>query len=329
MNEWKPCITKIEKEELLSYGKTIVENIINSNSVSINTIHGSKSSTLENIIYTLVERNVNYSDKEFDNVFHPLVDYLSRNEEILMQKMYPTDNFEFDFVSDFSYYIIFCLLITAGYREEVLIKFYTTRLNTISSFCIKMDFDIFRKENECKGIPKSFSSYKVLKQEIAGCCNYKIPLLYDVYLFKTMYKESSQDDKLKIENVIKYICSDEYQKFPDGYGLVQTGNKHYFKVGWDIKFPIQTEVLNATNFHCVELLSCFENARNQTWYKNNISLIKSYQTSNGEYNLPHSILPQKEGYWINGDRKYLGENRHSKEGFIQNGTYRVKSIEIK
>lgn len=326
--EWKPCISESEKNQLLTFGTSIVDNIISTNTIPLSIIHGAKTSALENIIYTLIERNINCNDKDFDKVFGPLISFFNKQEKLNTFIVANTECSSFDFSNNFSIYIIFCLLLSAGYYESFLIDFCENKIDMLSTFCVKMRFDIFCNENECKGIPKPFRQYKVVKQEFTNHCNYKIPLLYDLYFFKTIYKESSKNTKAKIDSVLRYILSDEYQELPKGYGLVQSEKNHYYAIGWDAKFPQQNknEELTAETLHRIELLSCFPIAKENNWYKENLNLILSYKTKSGDYDLPHSALPQTDRYWITGGRKSLGENRRTKEGYIQNSTYRVNTI---
>ncbi len=144
----------------------------------------------------------------------------------------------------------------------------------------------------------------------------------------------------KIENLVDFILSPEYQSLEPGYGvLYQPKTRRFYAAGWSIHLFNYT--FNSSNFEKMQKSICYDKSnllrlsllsrskkgRNHQWFKNNIMLLESYKKEKGTYQFPREMIPQNNsGYWVSGRSLGLEENRSTIKALQIESTFRYYEI---
>ncbi|HCI21812.1 MAG TPA: hypothetical protein DE176_04660, partial [Clostridiales bacterium] len=171
------------------------------------TVHGSTNHHLENILPMLLDRGVDASFPAFRQSFQPL-----------LEQWNTSDFAQSHCFCQFENIVLAPFLLEAGFRDENLMDFTRRRLDLVSAFCGRMDFDLFGEQASYKGIPKAFQSRRVIRPELYENGAYQFPLIYDLYAYRAIYREAAPRERAQIDAVVRYVMADAYQRFPKGYG---------------------------------------------------------------------------------------------------------------
>ena len=270
-------------------------------SLNYNDTHGSTSTMLENILPMLNDFGLYYGMDAFDNA----IKSVSEISNIVLDKSYDK-------------LVAYPFLLRSKFPINGLIDFAIERVNTIYDFTRHMDFDIYDNAANHSGIPKNFQGRPIIKPSIAydtvSCgVNIKLPLIYDIVSFAAIYNRVSPDTQAKIDNIIEYIISPEYDVVEPRYGVLPAPKKRYYSMGWDCKKPFNDkEGFSNQNIHRLILYSGFPTIVKSAWFQNAVDYLTQYKTETGTYSFPKDYLLEKDCNWVLGTRMSLAENRRVK-----------------
>lgn len=260
-------------------------------SLDFSRVHGSNTSYLENILPMLNDFGINYDNEMLKNA--TALQYIH------------------DAVRNYSYgekLIAYPFLLKSGFTIEGLSDFILGRVNTIYDFTKKMNYDIYDDVRNYKSIPKNFRNRPIIKPELVNGGIYRYPLIYDVVAFAEIYHQTDHETREKIDNIMTYILSPDYEKIVFGYGVIQIPPNRYYSMGWDCKKPFMDKYIN---LHRLLLYSRFPTAVKSKWFQNTIDYLEQYKTAQGTYAFPKEYLVEKDSNWVLGSHISLAESRRT------------------
>ena len=280
-----------------------------------NDIHGSKATTFENVVGKLTDLGLKRGIAEFDQQIIPFCKWLEENSD-----RPPTHIFDW-----FARTLIAAFLARSGYGNESAVgQVLKTRLDTIYNFTRKQRFDIYVSPEGYPQIPSSFKNRPLINPELSIDGNLCLPWIYDIFGFAAYLAEhGNEDDLMKADTIINYILNKQYQRLPEGYGILIGDNRRYYAMGWSVHLPgfidkpsedvniqhLQPWILGAF-IQRLCLLGQFPIARHHPWFINSLKHLEGFQTEKGTYLFPRLYLPEKaNGIWVIGARTGLEENR--------------------
>jgi hypothetical protein len=305
------------REELLQSQlvKTWMERFTPSR--GIKSLHGSKSTTFENVMGKLTDLGCSKGMAELDKKTIPFRKWLQ-------------DNFErppIDVHDNAARVWIAVFLARAGYTDEPAVgTVLKKRLETIYDFTRQGNYDIYVNPVDYPRMPPSFQRKPLVNPAFTRLDNNCLPSIYDIIGLAAYLPEcGTEDDWVKADTIINYILNDQYQKLAPGYGILRAENDQYYAIGWSVHLPgffntpsddtiphqVTTETISSFIQRLV-LLGQLPAARRHRWFINGLNQLQSYQTENGTYLFPRSYLPEKSsGYWVSGACMGLEENRRT------------------
>ncbi|MDP8204623.1 MAG: hypothetical protein P9L95_08850, partial [Candidatus Tenebribacter mawsonii] len=220
--------------------------------------------------------------------------------------------------------LIASFLSASGFKDlEPVNTFIRDRIQMIYDFTKDNNFSIFVDKANYKGISSAFDDHPLIDPELYLDGKFKLPWVHDLLTFSALYNEFPKE----IDHIISYILNEEYQKLPEGYGIVMAGVKRYTVLGWNVWLP-GFSGFDIDEFHLQNLItrmilmSPFKVARESKWYKNCLKHLEQFKQKNGTYLFPKEYLKEKNNsYFITGSHMGLGENRRSKDGLALESTF--------
>ena len=276
-------------------------------------VHGSDSTNLENVLPMLVDFGLNYEWEAFRREVKPAIHDHKSHEDFHYDKVISTP-----------------FLLQAKFPIDALIDFAIERINTIYDFTQHMNFDIYDDIGNYPGVPKSFQDRPLIKPEIANGTVCKLPMIYDILSMAEVYARVSAEIQGKIDNIISYVISPEYDIVVPMYGILRAEHRKYYAMGWDCKKPFNdNHGYDYPNLHRLLLYSRFPIAVKSAWFQNAIDFLMQYKTASGTFVFPKDYLPEKDCNWVLGTRMSLGENRRKKQwAEIESTFYMLKLMAV-
>lgn len=276
-------------------------------------IHGSNSTYLENVLPMLSDFGLHYEIDAFRQVADSCMASTKLSYELL------------------SYYdrIIACpFLLRSKIPHIGLLDFAIERIHTIHDFTKHMNFDIYDDIKDYKGVPKSFQNRPLIKPALAYGDKCKLPLIYDIAAMAEVYHGVPPGVQEKIDNIINYVLSPEYDIVECMYGILSAGQRKYYAMGWDCKKPFNdNQGYSNPNLHRLLLYSHFPTAVKSMWFQNAMDYLMQYRTQNGTFIFPKAYLPETDSNWILGSHMSLMENRRQKQWIeIESTFYMLKVL---
>jgi hypothetical protein len=279
--------------------------------LDFNRIHGSDSTHLENVLPMLNDFGLYFGMDSFLNDV--------KNNSSESEAFYGNANY--------NGIISYPFLLRSRYPINGLLEFVIERINTIYDFTRRMDFDIYDDAANHKNVPKPFRDRPIIKPSVA-CGNIcRLPLIYDIVAMAEVYNRVPADIKHKIDNIVGYILSHNYDTVVFGYGILSAGSRKYYSMGWDCKKPFNDDQdYSYPNLHRLLLYSCFPTAVKSIWIKNAIDFLTQYKTSNGTYVFPKDYLRETDSNWVLGSHMSLAENRRKKDWIEIESTFYMQKL---
>jgi len=278
----------------------------------IDKIHGATFDCFENSLPMVLDFGLNTDVPEFSRCIDvdQLISHYENNEGC-QPIMYP-------------------LFYRAGYRNVELEKYIKKRIDHISEFTDKMDFDIYDDEEKHKSRPKTYRNRPVVRKELLVDDNYKLPTIYDMIGFAQMYKTADAEYQNKINSVIRYILSPEYNKFVVHYGTIQLPDKRYHAIGWDCMLPMfytdSGHQSLSMYLHRLEMFSLFPCVVQSEWFQTALARFEQCKTTENTYVVSKDYLIEIRNYcWFMAGHMGLGENRRKDYQEIES-TFRILKI---
>lgn len=245
-------------------------------------LHHSRNTAYENAIGKLVQLGCKRGMPAFDQRTQPFRSWL---EDELEKPSVPFGLFFQILVAAF--------LAMAGYcRNQAVRALLTRRLQTLYQFTRRRDYSIYAERDAYSGIPKAFRGKPLVNPELYANGDMQLPSIHDVNaLAHFSWDLDHEHTENMIDTVIGYILSAEYQRLPDGYGIVRLGVRRYHAMGWDVKLPgyfgYDLGDWDARQLvQRVELMAHFPIARRHRWFQDSVEHLESHRTMQGTYLSP-------------------------------------------
>ena len=210
-------------------------------------------------------------------------------------------------------------LACMGYRDDAVAEIIKQRIDTVYEFAKNFDYDIYADKKNYPKVPKARDMHPLVKPELYAENVWRLPTVHDIFAFSNLPAGLRDDASSanKIETIIKYILTDDYQNLPRGYGLMLVPPKKYYSMGWSVKL---SRYFGDDQKHKIdpivwetELMSHFEAARKSGWFKKRIKHLESFKKE-GLYEFPPNYLNEiRDKYYVGGGHMGLGENRRKKD----------------
>jgi len=277
-----------------------------------NRVHGSDSTHLENVLPMLNDFGLNY----FTEAFKCKTPDITNISDVILKYSY------YEKIEAYPFFI------KSKFPVNGAIDFAIERINTIYNFTHHNNYDIYDESDKYKGVPIPFRDRPIIKPDIAYGDMCKLPMIYDIVMLAEVYDYISSDLQDKINNIINYIISPEYDVVLFGYGILASTPKKYHSMGWDCKKPFNDKQdYSYQNLHRLLLYSHFPIVVKSSWFHNAIDYLSQFETKNQTYTFPVDYLSERDSNWVLGSRMSLAENRRKKNWVeIESTFYMLKLL---
>jgi hypothetical protein len=317
--------TELLKEDLLSSNlvQLWLDNLCPDSSK--NVLHSGKSGAFENTMGKLYEFGLRKDVTVFDKKTEPFRLWLAKQIRLPNDGYFPV--FHRAMVAAF-------LSMTGYFHDDPVKTMILKRLETIFPFAKKGDLNsVYTSQDFSPGFPKSFRNYPLLNPDLYPDDEMKLPWIHDVNAFlHSPFLMGDTELRRKVETIIAFILSPEYQKLHPGYGVIRKGPGRYYVMGWSIHLPgyFKSSVQPKDFGHfllLLNLMSRSRTAREHPWFKRSFSFLDSFKTENDLVMFPRGFLPEKGfGYWVMGERMGLEPNRRTQKAIKCESTFRYLEI---
>ena len=282
-------------------------------------LHGSFDFCFENALPKLMQLGF---DASFEQLREAVGFYFNLLKQVIS---YNSDN-NLPYRKDFTGFTLILaanLLLSAGFTDTFIIDCLLKGLDEMSGFIKQGSYDLYISDDErsrLKAVPKNWVSSKFIKSEITDNYGFVYPLIYDIMGMYKLYELNKSEVTDKVNDIIKYISCDEFHSnIVDGYGILIYGDKKYYSMGWDPKYPGWSNVneyMEADNarrlLFFAQRICKYPSARQTKWYCELIDYLEGYKTENDTYIFPVNWFKEQPGYAVMGSHLSFGENRKKK-----------------
>ena len=218
-------------------------------------------------------------------------------------------------------------LLRGGFPWVELLDFALERVDTIYDFTRRGDYDIYDDAADYPGVPKAFRCRPIIKPEIASREAIRLPLIYDMVMLAAVYHRVPDAVRVKIDNIVDYVISNEYDRVKTHYGILCTAPRKYYSMGWDCLKPFNSNRYYANqNFQRLLLYAQFPTAVTSKWFSHAVDYMAQYRTPRGTYIFPASFLGEYDGNWVLGTHNALAENRRKKSWLEIESTFYMQKL---
>ncbi len=289
--ELKPLQSKLLDNSAVMKWVDLLHEIL-----SLPMLHGSFDTNFENFMGRLATLGLHKGIAKLDTHTKGYLKWLAQAQE-------KTSDYAF---TDFYFNLCTAFLSYAGYFEGPVEDFFYKRLDTLSEFAKKKNYEIYIPWGGVHKEPSFSKGRRLINPDIYG----SLPFIHDLVFWVTLPKELQGSEK--IGAVIEYIMDERYQELHDGYGLVWGGRK-YYSAGWSAHLPKLEDNGKTTRFLLyLSLLVAFPAARKSPWTKKAVKFLEGHKTSSGTYLFPPNFLTDSSGYFVSGYGLGLGQDRRKK-----------------
>ncbi|HVP40877.1 MAG TPA: hypothetical protein VMS95_02875 [Candidatus Krumholzibacteriaceae bacterium] len=294
--------------------------------VGRNELHGAKTETYENAMGKLYEFGFKKGMPILDHKTEPFRLWLRQQINAPIEGYLPV----------FFRTLVAAFLAMTGYANDESVRAWVLkRLETIYPFAKKGDLSkLYVPQNTYPGFPKAFRNAPLINPEIYQNEEMQLPWIHDMNAF--LHSPSIMEDatlRAKVETIIKFILSPEYQRLPLGYGIVRHAGGRYYVMGWSVHLPryFGSEV-SGREFGRIllllDLLGRSNTARKHGWFKQSVEALTHFKNEEGLISFPRKFLPEEKriGVWVLGMRMGLEENRRMKKAITCESTFRFLKI---
>ena len=300
----------------------------------MNDLHGSTPEAYENVMGKLYEYGLRKGTRILDMKTEPFSNCLTA----------PTDHrVQFNV---FMRTLISAFLAMTGYSEnEVVHSVLLSRLETMYPFARKGDLRDFHVPSDSfPGFPTVWKKRgrPLINPDLHPNGVRTFPLIYYIYGFLHSTPIMTNPElRSKVEVIIKFILSPEYQKLPRGYGIMRAENGRYYSCGWSVHLPGYFDPKSlqkkgdyvfggptmAQLIMLLNLMSRSKSAREHPWFSRSLALLEAHTNEDGLVTFPRKFLPDKKvGYWVQASRMGLESNRRRKKAITCESTFRYYEI---
>ena len=285
--------------ELLAFSET-QKRLERLKQQNIMNIHGAKSDCFENALAMVLDLGLRSDISLFSNIIH--IDEIINVYENLVSQ----DRKNIHFCTT-----MYPFFLRAGFRQKPIIDYMNDRVESIYSFTINKDYDIYDNPMKHK-VPRCYQDRPIIKPDLYQNYDFKLPLIYDIVGFIELLQVCTEEIRMKIFSIVEYIITNEYHRFTPFYGIVKKING-YAAMGWDCMLPgYNNTPIESYSMYLqrMDLFSNFPSVHSTNWLKQGIALLDSYKTSRDTYLLPKDYLIEKDRCWLLGNHTKLGEGKN-------------------
>jgi len=276
-------------------------------SLDYNRTHGANGTYLENVLPMLGDFGLYYEN--FGSAGKKMSELIPIFSDVGYDKL-----------------VAYPFLLRAGFPWEGLLDFAIERINTIYDFTRYGDYDIYDNANY-PGVPKAFRNRPIIKPAIASGEAIRLPLIYDMVMLAAVYARVSAEMQMKIDNIVDYVVSNEYDTVKTGYGILRAAPNKYYSMGWDCLKPFNSNRYYANqNFQRLLLYAHFPTAIKTKWFSHAVDYMAQFRTTAGTYIFPKGFLGEYDGNWVLGVHNSLGENRRKKNWLEIESTFYMRKL---
>ncbi len=277
--------------------------------------HGSFDFNLENALLKVTQLGLHAGFDQVRDAVGFYLDYIKNNAG----KDVPYRNKK----SGFNIILMADLLINAGFKDDIILDFMLKSLDELHSFVAQKNYELYISDEErsrLKGVPKNWVNSKFIKKELWDNYGFCYPLIYDMIGMHKLYELKNPETDNKVDEIISYISNDEFHsKIGDGYGILIAGERKYYGMGWDPKYPgwyhvqeyMETGNVQKLLFFA-QTISKYPVARKTKWFHEVLDYLERYKTDNDIYMFPAKWFKESQGYAVGGHHISFGENRRKK-----------------
>lgn len=114
--------------------------------------------------------------------------------------------------------VLCCFLPLLGFYSEPAVKYITgQRIKILYEFTRQMRYDIYTNGKKFSGVKKEWQPF-IIEPDLYADGNIALPDVHDLLLFAGMYPHLTEDDKNKVENIVKWFFGSEYEGIIRRYG---------------------------------------------------------------------------------------------------------------
>jgi len=190
----------------------------------------------------------------------------------------------------------------AGYMYKEVLEAVRRRINLLYPAAKERIFNIYQDKSKLPKTPKNWENKGIIKDDLNPWLNIKpLPVFYDIAAMAYCPAQYLDPDTLtKIDTIITYILEPQFQKLPEGYGLVWTKSiRRYHACGWSPTLPLYRDYLRPGKYddysllYYVNLVSYFLVARKSEWFLSCLKTLEKYQAEDGTFLFPKELLNRK------------------------------------
>jgi hypothetical protein len=183
----------------------------------LGALHGSKPEAFENVCAKLCELGLRAGMlDEFDEKMRPFRRHLA------------------DWNETWGRPLLASCLNWAGYDDEAILACLSQRLEAMHRLARSGDYDIYIDQDTFGDFPAAFRKRNLVDPKFYG----SLPSIWDIYAL-AHWPEALTNDKTQgqIDEVVAYILHPDYQALEEGYGVMRSGKRRYYSIGWSIHLP--------------------------------------------------------------------------------------------
>ena len=267
-------------------------------------VHGSDDRRLINIIGKCFILGMNKNIPEFDNTMRIYLNALDKQVKLQLPdgnpsfgKMYNYRDYETYMAAYFPF---------MGYHDNESVRYIADkRINCVYEFTKQKRYDIYRPETKYPGAKKEWLT-EIVNPALYNDGNIMLAEFYDYVSYAGMYPYLDEASQNKIETIVEWIFDERYSSIGRYYYYVPTDPSYKTKsINHKLQLPnIESPHITGSKrgllFLCF-ILSHFRTSRNSKWFNGAIDFLNQYRTSDGTYQFPPDLIPDK-----------IGENKKSK-----------------
>jgi hypothetical protein len=275
-----------------------------------NKIHGSFDDCFENAAYKV--RQLFIHTREMLGVEKKLL-------SIVDQAVDDPENVQF---KDFGVNILVGHLLLRGcLHEKSIVDFAKRRIQAICETIRTYQYQIFVEQASTKAVPEAFRGQKIVHPDLTKTSLLPLPLIHDVLYFRVIANHFP-DLRADIDTILAYILSEEYQRFPRGYGI-GFFEKRYYAVGWSVTIPsfLNSKFSKDTLFNLIHL-SHYQVVNNSNWFKSMLAQLSAYKRTEDTFEFPRNAVQEKKNtYFVGGSHLGVVGNRRLRNRNQMESTY--------
>jgi hypothetical protein len=292
-----------------------------------NDLHGAKTETYENAMERLFEFGLKKGKPVLDKKTELFRRWLRTRVDPLRERYFPI----------FHRTLVAAFLAMTGYADDEAVKEWTIRrLETIYPTAKEGTLtEVYVPNDFFPSFPKTFKNVPLINPELYLKDEFRLPWIHDInaFLHSPFILEDSTL-RSKVERIIEFILTPEYQKLPWGYGVIRHESGRYYAMGWSVHlsgyFETPAPIQHSGRWLLLlRLLARSRTVRGHAWYERSLETLRQFKCEDGLVRFPRAFLPEKRiGCWVLGMRMGLEENRRTQKVMTCESTFRFLEITL-